>query len=148
MAVHNETKRFGFLSAGLQRCHVRRARVQDDQCGFAARDSAAIAGDPSRNSPWRVMEQALLDAIRATPTTRRARSNLWHTSLVMYDAWCVPGRSGPVPFGRGRQHGRDVQASARRRSYAAYRLLSHRFAKSPGADESLPEFDNLLIGLG
>ena len=109
----------------------------------------------------REWNEVLLEAIRddfARPTVH-AR-NLFHTSAAMYDAWAVldpeantfllgntvenvycPFTKFPTPS--------DIEAARKEAiSYAAYRLLSHRFANSPGAVESQQRFNNLMINLG
>ncbi len=120
-------------------------------------------GGPAEAQPSvaRQWNEALLEAIRsdyARPTVH-AR-NLFHTSAAMYDAWAAyddvaqtyllnqarggdPCAIGPVSVPA------DVEAArAEAVSYAAYRVLSHRFLNSPGALDTLPLFDSLLVALG
>lgn len=113
------------------------------------------------HSVARKWNEVLLDGIRndfARPTVH-AR-NLFHTSVVMYDAWSAYDRTSEtfflgktvgdytVPYG-GVEIPVDVKAAQEEAiSYAAYRLLSHRFANSPGAFIVLAEFDNLMAELG
>ncbi|RMG62226.1 MAG: hypothetical protein D6722_18680 [Bacteroidetes bacterium] len=105
--------------------------------------------------------EALLQAIRedfARPTVH-AR-NLFHTSLALYDAWAV---YDPVadPWFLGKTVGdytclfAGVPEPADRRaaqeeamSYAAFRLLTHRFQDSPGGDTTLNRFQALMDSLG
>ena len=113
------------------------------------------------HSVARLWNEALLEAIRddfARPTVH-AR-NLFHTSAAMYDAWAAyDDRAEPYFLGNtvaGFACAFDgLEAPASRRaarneaiSYAAYRLLTHRFRRSPGARESLARFDDLLSALG
>ena len=64
------------------------------------------------------------------------------------------GRGGNRPLARPiladeRVRTGDVAASRNEAiSYAAYRVLVHRYRESPGAEESLPSFDALLADLG
>jgi hypothetical protein len=112
----------------------------------------------AQHSVARQWNEVLIAAIRqdlARPTVH-AR-NLFHASIAMYDAWAVydtlaqtyflgktlggytcpfAGISPPVDL-----HAAREQAI----SYAAYRLLRHRFANSPGAIQSLHRFDSLMI---
>ncbi len=115
----------------------------------------------SQQSVARQWNEALLNAIRhdlARPTVH-AR-NLFHTSVVMYDAWAafdtvaktfllgktVGGYS--VPFS-GISQPADIHAARDTAiSYAAYRLLKHRFAGSPGAANTIAWFDSLMLHLG
>jgi hypothetical protein len=154
MTGHQVTKRFGLLAAGVRSvamCGV--LGLGTISAGsLLATAGTALAGDPApQQSVARQWNEALLDAIRRdTPRPGVHARNLWHTSLVMYDAWCAyQTEADPYLSAESGDMAGDVQAKREEAiSYAAYRLLSHRFANSPGADESLPEFDNLLIGLG
>jgi len=110
--------------------------------------SSALAGnDQSVARQW---NEAMLFAIRhdyARPTVH-AR-NLFHTSVVMWDAWAAYDGHADTYLVHERHEADDIQAArAEAISYASYRLLSHRFANSPGADEALPVFDALMDSLG
>ncbi|MCG8608829.1 T9SS type A sorting domain-containing protein [bacterium] len=121
--------------------------------------ASRIAG--SEHSVARLWNEALLEAIRddfARPTVH-AR-NLFHTSIAMYDAWAVfDDRATTYLLAKTVDgftctfEGVDTPADRRTAreeaiSYAAYRLLRHRFQNSPGAAESLVRFDSLLADLG
>ncbi len=102
----------------------------------------------------RKWNEVLLEAIRndfARPTVH-AR-NLFHTSIAMWDSWAVydPQGSRTLLFQESVSP-EDLPsvpaARAETMSYACYRLLTHRFENSPGADESLPAFDALMDDLG
>lgn len=112
----------------------------------------------SQHSVAREWNEVLLEAIRndyARPTVH-AR-NLWHTSIIMYDAWAVydsasktfflgdslgnhytPFTGVPLPTNI-----QDAQEEAM--SYAAYRLLKHRFKNSPGSNVSMKLIDSLFV---
>lgn len=124
---------------------------------------SAFALSPLRGqqSVAREWNEVLLEAIRsdfARPTVH-AR-NLFHTSVAMYDAWAAYDDVAETYFLGKTNHGftctfegislSDDLQSAREEaiSYAAYRLLNHRFRISPGADESLHRFDSLMLELG
>ena len=113
------------------------------------------------HSVARQWNEVLLEAIRedfARPTVH-AR-NLFHSSMAMYDAWAVFDEEAETIF-LGKSFGdfncqfdgiaqpEDLE-SARHEvmSYALYRLLSHRFATSPGATFSLSNFASLFALLG
>jgi hypothetical protein len=85
--------------------------------------------------------------------------NLFHVSAAMYDAWSA---YDPVsePFLLGRTRGTyhsafdgaplpdDIVAARNEAiSYAAYRLLRHRFQNSPGASSTLPALDARMDAL-
>jgi hypothetical protein len=97
----------------------------------------------------RQWDEALLDAIRrALPNPPVHARNLFHTSVAMWDAWATydPTAAGYIVH---EKHTTQNVAAARDEaiSYAAYRVLTARFIKAVGADESLSAFDNLMDGL-
>jgi hypothetical protein len=115
----------------------------------------------AQHSVARQWNEALLQAIRedyARPTVH-AR-NLWHTSVVMYDAWAVYGNTETYLLGKtvggfdcdfngiASPSGDIGAAQEEAISYAAYRLLSHRFQESPGRDTTLVRFDSLFFNQG
>ncbi len=86
--------------------------------------------------------------------------NLFHLSVVMYDAWAAYDTVAQ-PFFLGKTWGTttntfagvpkpaDVEAARREAiSYAAYRLLRERFRFSPGAVSALASFDAYMVELG
>lgn len=114
----------------------------------------------------RQWNEVMLEAIRgdfARPTVH-AR-NLFHAAVVAFDAFAVydtvdtplflgqDWQGTPILFDAdlvstpegdaGRQAAQEEAIS-----YALYRLLTHRFANSPGADASLARFDDLMADLG
>ncbi len=115
----------------------------------------------AQHSVARQWNEVLLDAIRidyARPTVH-AR-NLFHTSIVLYDAWAVYDETATTfllgktvngftcPFEGIAREGNIRTQRETAMSYAAYRLLKHRFANSPGAATSLTRFDELFAELG
>ena len=114
----------------------------------------------------RQWNEALLEAIRgdfARPTVH-AR-NLFHCSVALFDAFAAYDQLDTTLFlGREWQEYncpldtallsvpqgdlaiQDAQEMAM--SHAAYRLLTHRFADSPSAAESLDLFEELMVDLG
>lgn len=113
----------------------------------------------SKHSIARLWNEVLLEAIRndyARPTIH-AR-NLFHTSIVMYDAWAIFDQSArPYLIGQQlngytndftefqRKEGINI-ADARKEaiSYAVYRLLTYRFKDSPNATKTLTHFDQIM----
>jgi hypothetical protein len=121
----------------------------------------SLSSAQTTRSVARRWNEALLEAIRndfARPTVH-AR-NLFHTAIALYDAWAAfDGRAAPYLLGHrvggyscgfvGIKKPVDVQTAREEAiSYAAYRLLVHRFAVSPGARGSLNSFRSLMSGLG
>jgi hypothetical protein len=114
-----------------------------------------------QHSVARRWNEVLLEAIRddyARPTIH-AR-NIFHTTIALYDGWAIydpvanPYILGKVvhdydcPF-NGIATPTDIQAAQEvTMSYAAYRVLSHRFANSPDAVQTQLRFDTLMANLG
>ncbi len=129
--------------------------------GFIQFCFGVISFSQTEHSVARAWSEVLLEAIRndfARPTVH-AR-NLFHTSVVMYDAWAVYDQEA-ITFLLGKKVGSyecafdgvqmptDIEEARKEAiSYAAYRLLTHRFANSPGAEGSLARFDSLMLELG
>jgi len=109
----------------------------------------------------RQWNDVLLEGIRndfARPTVH-AR-NLFHVSVAMYDAWAaydsiakpymlgqsVHGLS--IPF-NGVETPANIEAAREEAmSYAAYRILKHRFKDSPGDSSTFALADSLMYNLG
>ena len=115
----------------------------------------------AQHSVARDWNEELLEAIRndyARPTVH-AR-NLFHSSIIMYDAWAIFDDTAETIF-LGKTFGgytcnfdgiatpTDKEyATHQIMSYAMYRLLTHRFANSPGATASLDAFTTLFQSYG
>ena len=113
------------------------------------------------HSMARQWNDVLIESIRedfARPTVH-AR-NLWHSSLLMWDAWAVMD-SAACPAFLGQDLGGFVapfegfspatnvdEARDQAISFGMYRLLSHRFANAPGAEELMATYDNHMAQLG
>lgn len=120
-----------------------------------------VRGQEPDHSVARKWNEALLVAIRndfARPTIH-AR-NLFHISAAMYDAWGAYDQS-VTPYLLGQylngkeylfegitppENIKDAQEEAI--SYAAYRILHHRFESAPGKAISLSYADSLMESLG
>lgn len=115
----------------------------------------------AEHSVARLWNEALLNSIRsdlARPTVH-AR-NLFHSSAAMYDAWTAfdttaePWLLGKTLNGytctfTGMPMVANVEEErAKAISYAAYRVLRHRFANSPGASTGRRIHDDLMRILG
>jgi hypothetical protein len=130
-------------------------------CDGANEASAPVASDDRDPSIARLWNEVLLEGIRndfARPTIH-AR-NLWHVSAAMYDAWAAYDASAstwllgktqnsyhcayvPPNFPRDRHLAREQAIS-----YAAYRIIRHRFKASPGAAYIAQIADDLMATLG
>ena len=115
----------------------------------------------TQQSVAREWNDELLEAIRndfARPTIH-AR-NLFHSSVLMYDAWALFDDNAETLF-LGKTFGdytcnfngistptNSNEAIHEIISYAMYRLLIHRFSNSPNAASSLDSFTNLFESYG
>ena len=115
----------------------------------------------AQHSIAREWNEQLLEAIRkdfARPTVH-AR-NLFHSSLLMYDAWAIFNNTAQ-PIFLGATFGDYYteytpiaipidknEASKEIMSYAVFRLLTHRFANSPNAMETLASLETFFASLG
>ncbi len=104
---------------------------------------------PPEWSVARVWNEALLDAIRRDfPAPTVHSRNLFHVSAAMWDAWAAydPDATGYLVT---EKHDEREPTPAREEamSYAAYRILVHRYEDAFGADESLDQFDATMEAL-
>jgi hypothetical protein len=107
---------------------------------------------PAENPEWTVArrwDEALLDAIRrALPAPTVHARNLYHTSAAMWDAWAAYDKVASGVFVKEKLAAPNVTAARNEAmSYAAYRLLSSRYIKAVGGDESLSEFADVMDSL-
>ncbi len=114
-----------------------------------------------QHSVARKWNEVLLEGIRndyARPTVH-AR-NLFHTSMALYDAWAIYEAEVSTYF-LGNNIGGYIcnfdwiplatdkkAAQEEAMSFAAYRLLKHRFGNTPGASHTLSLIDSLFSTLG
>jgi len=109
----------------------------------------------------RVWDEALLDAIRTDrPKPPVHARNLFHLSVAMWDAWATFDATAVGYLTTEKHVVADLDAARREAiSYAAFRLLTHRFPGigiqpgegkpcQPGAEASLVEFADTLLALG
>lgn len=111
---------------------------------------AAAAADAAEPSVARLWNEALLEAIRhdfARPPVH-AR-NLYHASVAMWDAWAAFDARAQAVLHDEKLRSRNLPAQrAEAISHAAFGVLNSRFAKSPGAAETLPALAGLMRRLG
>src|SRR5204863_8016874 len=87
-------------------------------------------------------EEALQAVRRDTPRPTVHARNLFHVSVAMYDAWAAYDSTAAGHLVREKRTADDVAADrAAAVSFAAYRVLSERYAHSTGAAQSLAAFD-------
>jgi hypothetical protein len=105
--------------------------------------------DLEGHSIARVWDEALLDAIRRdTPAPTVHARNLFHTSAAMWDAWAAYDPTAEGYFVKEKLHAYDVQAAREAAiSYAAYRLLLHRYSVASGLQETFDELTSAMASL-
>jgi hypothetical protein len=109
---------------------------------------AAVAEHPDW-SVARRWDEALLDAIRrALPNPPVHARNLFHTSVAMWDAWAAYDTTASGYIDKEKVQASDIPAARNEAiSYAAFRVLTSRFIKAVGGDQSLSEFDDVMDSL-
>jgi hypothetical protein len=112
------------------------------------RDDCA-PGDRHGQSVARVWNEALLDAIqRDTPAPTVHARNLFHVSAAMWDSWAAYDSQADGWLVREKLDADDVRAAREAAlSYAAYRLLLHRYSYASGLQETFDELVATLHGL-
>jgi hypothetical protein len=101
------------------------------------------------HSVARVWDEALLDAIRRdTPAPTVHARNLFHTSAAMWDSWAAYDPDAEGYFVKEKLQADDVQAARETAmSYAAYRLLLHRYSIAAGLQETFDELTRTMTSL-
>ncbi len=114
-----------------------------------AADHGCVRTADRNHSVARLWDEALLDAIRRDfPAPTVHSRNLFHTSAAMWDAWAAYDPDAAGVFVDEDIQTRNVEAARTKAiSYAAYRVLTHRYRDSVGGAESLHEFDQLMAAL-
>jgi len=94
-------------------------------------------------------DEALLDAIRRDlPAPTRHARNLFHVSAAMWDAWAAYDLQAAGVFVDEDHPAADIAAARNEAiSYAAYRILEHRYINAVGAPDSIAQFDALMEAL-
>ncbi len=102
------------------------------------------------HSVARIWMEELLDAIRVdTPRPGVHARNLWHLSMGMYDAWCgYQDVADPFLVDEDQSAGDVEVARAEAISFAAYRILKHRFQIGPGSETTQQAIDDRMDLLG
>ncbi len=97
----------------------------------------------------RVWDEALLDAIRRdVPAPTVHARNLFHVSAAMWDAWAAYEPDADGYFVDEKHDADDVQAAREAAiSYAAYRVLLHRYSIAAGLEETFSELASTMESL-
>jgi hypothetical protein len=114
----------------------------------SASDCPPITDHPDW-SVARRWNEVTLDAIRRDlPAPTVHARNLYHSSAAMWDAWAAYDPDARGVFVTEKHEAADVEAArSEAMSYAAYRVLEHRYLDSIGATDTIPEFDALMESL-
>lgn len=124
-----------------QGCHQFTDGVATSYCGDRPARTRSIAHE------W---DEALLSAIRLdTPRPTVHARNLFHLSALMWDVWRAYGGGGKAWL-TDESHASDDPARDREIaiSFAAYRLLAHRFFAGPGRNATQTALRDLMYQLG
>ncbi len=139
---------FTALVTLLGACPVDDAGVDDeipaDPCSFGNSAWAALEGP--NHSPARLWSEMALVAIRRDlPQPTVHARNLFHLSAAMFDAWATYDVHADGVFFTEKSAADDlVAARAEAISYAAYRVLVHRYLRSAGGADVLACFAEAL----
>jgi hypothetical protein len=103
-------------------------------------------GVEDRSVP-RIWNEVLLDAIRRdTPAPTVHARNLFHTSAAMWDAWAAYDPVADGYFVHEKHEVKNIQAAREvAMSFAAYRVLLHRYSTAVGLGET---FSQLAATMG
>ncbi|MFM1805009.1 MAG: hypothetical protein RL136_1888 [Planctomycetota bacterium] len=103
-----------------------------------------------QHSVARTWDETMLDSIRLDRVRPPVQArNLFHMSTAMYDAWAAYDASVRGYFFEEKISAKDIAAARHEAiSYAAYRLMKHRFATSPNVAAINAMLDAKLVSLG
>lgn len=149
----------GAGATGLVDCVATRIRV--DSCANVrdanalpeSREGVRLCRDvpDSPRSAARVWDEEMLDAIRVdNPRPPVHARNLFHVSAAMYDAWAAwDTMADPYLVDENPSTCGDVEEEREIAiSFAAYRILHHRYTNSLGAAITLPQLDGRMDAMG
>jgi hypothetical protein len=128
---------------------VPRITIEPDATPAAVCPEAAIDPVPSASIARRWNEQILGAIRRDIPRPTVHARNLFHVSVAFWDAWSAYDEQADGYMLRERQKA-DAVDTARQEaiSYAAYRVLRHRYSTAVGGAVSAACFDAFMQKLG
>jgi len=105
--------------------------------------------DLKGRSVARVWDEALLDAIRRdVPAPTVHARNLFHVSAAMWDAWAAYDPVADGYFVNEKREAKDVHAARETAiSFAAYRLLLHRYSLAGNLEETFEQLSSSMRSL-
>jgi hypothetical protein len=106
-------------------------------------------GELEGHSVARMWDEALLDAIRRdVPAPTVHARNLFHVSAAMWDAWAAYDSEADGYFVREKHEAEDVQGAREAAlSYAAYRILLHRYSLAAGLEATFSDLASTMESL-
>ena len=112
--------------------------------------AAALPPNIQAQSIARIWNEQNLAAIRIDfPAPTVLARNLFHTSAAMWDAWAAYDATAVGYLHRENATAGDIPAARREAiSYAAYRVLAHRYALSVSAATTLQALNDQMTMLG
>jgi len=148
------------LAIGERKCEHTEVCFYRVACLVALAILSALSSVNAQHSVARKWNEVLLQAIRndfARPTVH-AR-NLFHVSMAMYDAWAIYDSVASTYLLNtvvnefscpcGTPASSNIEASREEAiSYAAFRVINHRFVNSPGYLKTKKLADSLMTALG
>ncbi len=120
-------------------------------CSFGGSDDSYVV-DGCRRAPLegrsvaRIWDEQILDAIRRdVPAPTVHARNLFHVSAAMWDAWAAYDPVADGYFVREKHEANDVRAARETAiSYAAYRILLHRYSLAAGLEQTFAELAAMM----
>lgn len=105
--------------------------------------------DPGGRSVARIWDEAVLAAIRRdVPAPTVHARNLFHVSAAMWDAWAAYEPRADGYFVREKHEADDLHAAREAAmSFAAYRILLHRYSLAAGLEGTFTELGSTMQSL-
>ena len=138
------------IRAGILAVVLASAALALGGCFGSGESSYMVDGckraDLEGHSVARVWDEVLLDAIRRdTPAPTVHARNLFHTSAAMWDAWAAYDPDAEGYFVDEDHEADDVRAAREAAiSYAAYRVLLHRYSLAAGLEATFEELASTM----
>jgi hypothetical protein len=131
---------FVLLSIFMSGCSQSGASYILDGCERDLSEGKSVA---------RIWDEALLNAIRRDfPAPTVHARNLFHASAAMWDAWAAFDQSAVGYFVTEKHDADDIPSSREAAiSYAAYRLLLHRYSIATGLEDTFSELSETMESL-
>lgn len=119
-------------------------KPEDTQC-----PAAGVDPEPNASIARRWNEQILGAIRRDVPRPTVHARNLFHLSMAMWDAWVAYDPTGDGALFKDKLTAPDVAAARREAiSYAAFRVLTHRYQRAVGGTVSADCFRKFMVELG